>query len=115
MDKEIDDDSIDVNLVLSKLNSCSKGTNFDISTFFTIHSMESDDLPLTCEDVMSHFLNGQCAKRKAPGCSEIARSVQSQIKMALTVTEAIISHHEHKQIAPEELHAFCCAIGVTIA
>ena len=81
----------------SKLNSCSKGTNFDISTLFAIYGMESDDLLLTCEDLMSHFLDGQCANRnlKAPGCSKVARSVQSQIKMAVTITEAIIAHCEH--------------------
>ena len=81
--------------------------------FFAIHGMESDDLSLTREDVMSHFLNGQCANRKAPGCSEVAHSVRSPIKMALTVTETIVAHCERNQIAPEELRAFCSAIGVT--
>ena len=115
VDGGIDDDSIDVDLVLSKLYSCSKDAHFDISAFFAIRGMESDDLLLTCEDVVSHFLNGQCANRKAPGCSEVAQSVQSPIKMVLTVIEAIIAHCEHKQIAPEELRAFCSVIGVTTA
>ena len=111
VDKEIDD-SINVNLVLSTLNSCSKDVNFDISTFFSIHGVESDDLLLTREDVISHFFNGQCASRKSPGCSEVARGVRSPIKMALTVTETIIVRCEHKQITPEELRTFCSAIGV---
>ena len=97
-----------------KLNSCSEDANLGISTFFAIHGMESDDLS-TREDVMSHFLNGRCANRKAPGCSEVARSVRSLIKMAATVTETIVAHCEHKQVAPEELCAFCSAIGVTAA
>ena len=58
VDEETDDDSIDVNLVSSKLNSCSKDASFEPSTFFAIQGMESDDLLLTREEVMSYFLNG---------------------------------------------------------
>ena len=54
VDGGIDDDSIDVDLVLSKLYSCSKDAHFDISAFFAIRGMESDDLLLTREDVVSH-------------------------------------------------------------
>ena len=114
VDEEIDSDSIDVNLASSKLSSCSEDANINISTFFAIRGMEPDDLS-TREDAMSHFLNGRCANRKAPGCSEVARSGRSPIKVAVTVTEAIVAHCEHKQIAPEELCAFCSAIGVTAA
>ena len=32
-------------------------------------------MPLTHEDAMYHFVSGQCASRKVPGCSEVARTV----------------------------------------
>jgi hypothetical protein len=63
--------------------------------FFAAHGIDSDDMPLTHEDVVSHFLNGQCASQKAPGCVEVAGDVQSSIKMALVVTEAIVACREH--------------------
>ena len=107
------DDSIDIDLVLSKLNSCCNDPNFDISTFSAIHGMDSDDVPLTREDVISHFLNGQCASRKAPGCSEVAHSVRSPIRIALMTTEAIVVRYECKQISPNDLQTYCSAIGVT--
>ena len=43
------DDSIDIDLVLSKLNSCCNDPNFDVSTFSAIHGMDSNDVPLTCD------------------------------------------------------------------
>ena len=107
------DDSIDVDIILSKLNLCCNDPNFDLSTFFVTHGVDSDDESLTYEDVVSHFLNGQCAGRNAPGCSEVARSVRSPIKMALTITETIVVRCERKQIPLNELRAYCSSIGVT--
>jgi hypothetical protein len=74
-DSALCNDSIDVDIVLSKLNQCFNDPNFDLPAFFTTHGVDSDDMSLTHEDVMSHFLNGQCAGRKSPGCSEVARGV----------------------------------------
>ena len=107
------DDSIDIEIVLSKLNSCCNDPSFDVSAFFAIHGLDSDDVPLTREDVISHFLNGQRASRKAPGCSEVARGVRSPIRMALLTTEAVVARCECKQIPSNDLHVYCSAIGVT--
>ena len=104
---------IDVNIILSKLNSCTNDPDFDLFSFFTCHGVENDDVPLTCEDVILHFLNGQCVERKAPGCSEVTHGVQSPIKMALTITETIVTQCECKQILLDDLHVWCSAIGVT--
>ena len=73
------DDAVDVDLMLSILNSCCNDANFDISAFFVNHDIFSDEVPLTHEDAVSHISNGQChcASRNGPGCSEIARSVRS--------------------------------------
>lgn len=95
------------------MNSCCNDPTFDISAFFGVHGVESDGTPRNCEDVISHFLNGQCGSRQAPGCSEVACAVKSPIKIALTVTEAIIVHCERKQIPPIDLRTYCSAIGVT--
>jgi hypothetical protein len=94
-------------------NSCTNDPNFDMPAFFAIHGMEPDDVSLTREDVISHFLNGQCVNRKAPGCSEAAHAVRSPIAMALIVTEAIVARCEHKQITLDDLHVYCAAIGLT--
>ena len=99
------DDSIDVDMIFSELNLCYNDPTFDQSAFFAVR--------LTREDVMSHFLNSQCAGRKAPGSSEVARGVQSAIRMALTVTETFVVSCERKLISLEELRACCSAIGVT--
>jgi hypothetical protein len=85
-DAQVDEDHVDVNIVLWKLNSCFNNQSFDTSAFSAIHDMEPDDMLLTRENVMSHFLNGRCASRKAPGCSELSHSVRSPVKMALAVT-----------------------------
>ena len=106
-------DSIDVDIILSKLNSCSNDPNFNQSAFFTAHGVDVDDAPLTREDVISHFLNGQCAGRKTTGCSEVARDIRSPIKMALIVTEAIVISCEHERISLNELRTCCSAIGLT--
>lgn len=111
--QDVDDDHVDVNIVLWKLNSCSNDQSFDTSAFFAIHDMEPDDVPLTREDIMSHFLNGQCASRKAPGCREVSHNVRSPIKMALVVTEEIIARCERNEISADDLHSYCSAIGVT--
>jgi len=111
--QEFDDDSIDVDIVLSKLNSCSNDPNFDICTFFAAHGMEPDNVPLTREDIVSHFLNGQCASRKVAGCSEVARAVRSPIRLALTITETIIIRCERNQIPLNDLRTYRSAIGVT--
>ncbi|KAF9648364.1 hypothetical protein BDM02DRAFT_2301750 [Thelephora ganbajun] len=108
------DNSIDVNIVLSKLNSCFNDPNFNVSVLFATHGVDLDDVSSNCEDVVSHFLNGQCASRKAPGCSEVARSVSSPIKMALMVTETTVVHCERKQISLADLHMCCSVIGITI-
>ena len=109
----LSDDSVDVDIMLSKLNSCCNDRNFDISAFFAIHGVEPDDVPLTHEDVILHFLNGQFASRNAPGCSEVARGVRSPIKMALAITEAIMVLCERKQIPSDNFRVYCSAIGVT--
>ena len=83
-------DAIDVDNVLSKLNQCSSDPKFDLHAFFTAHAVEFDDVSLTREDVMSHFLNGQCAGRKAPGCHEVAHDVRYPVGMALATTEAVV-------------------------
>ena len=57
------DDSIDVDIILFKLNPCCNDPNFDGFAFFVICGVDSDDVLLTREDAMSHFLNGQCASR----------------------------------------------------
>ena len=44
---ELRDDLINIDIVLSKLNSCSNDADFDVPGFSTIHNMESDDYPLT--------------------------------------------------------------------
>ena len=72
-----------------------------------------DDAPLTREDVILHFLNGQCASRKAPGCSEVAHAVRSPIRLALTITETIVIRCERKQIPLDDLRRCCSAIGMT--
>jgi len=69
---------------------------------FVTHSVDSDDVLLAHEDVISHFLNGKCAGRKTPGCSEVARDVLSPIKMALTVTEAIVVQRKRNQISLDD-------------
>ena len=72
-----------------------------------------DDAPLTREDVILHFLNGQCASRNAPGCSEVAHAVRSPIRLALTITETIVVRCERKQIPLDDLRRCCSAIGMT--
>jgi hypothetical protein len=62
------DDSIDIDIVLSTLNSCCNDPGFNASEFFAIHNAGFDDAPLNREDVMSHLLNGQCANKTTPGC-----------------------------------------------
>lgn len=99
--------------MLSKLELCCNEPSFDISAFYTAHGMESDDEFRDREDVLSHFLNGQCASRNAPGCSEVARAIRSPIEIALTVTETIIVRCERKQIPSSDLNKYCAAIGVT--
>ena len=106
-------DSVDVDIILSKLNSCTNDPNFDLPSFFTCHGVDNDDVPLTREDVVSHFLNGQCTSRSAPGCSEVARGVRSPIKMALAITETVVVQCERKQILLDNLRVWCSAIGVT--
>ena len=106
------DNLIDVDIILSKLNSCSNNDDFDLSAFFAAHGVDVDGVPLTHEDVISHFLNGQCAGRDVPGCSEVACGVRSPIKIALTVTEAIVVHCECKQISLGDLRMYCSAIGI---
>jgi len=106
-------DSINVDIVLSKLNLCLHDLNFDPSTFFVTHAVDSDDIPLAHKDVISHFLNGKCARRTNPGCSEVVRDVRSPIKMALTVTKAIIVQCKRNQISLDNLRTCCSAIGVT--
>ena len=81
--------------------------------FFAIHDIDSDDVPSTHEDVISHFLNGKCAGRKAPGCSEVAHEVRSPVKMALSVTEAIVTQCKRNRVSLDELRTYCSAIGVT--
>ena len=46
---------IDINIALSKLNSCSNEPDFDTSAFFDVHGMESDNVSLTREDIVSHW------------------------------------------------------------
>ena len=99
--------------MLWKLDSCVNDPNFDMSAFFAAHGMESFDTSLTREDVISHFLNGQCVARDAPGCLEVSCGVRSPIKMALMVTESIVARCKRKQIAEEDLPVYCSAIGVT--
>ena len=69
------DNLIDVNIILSKLNPCSNNHDFDLSAFFATHGVDIDGVPLTREDIISHFLNGQCAGRNVPGCSEVSCGV----------------------------------------
>ena len=109
----LSNNSIDVDIVLSKLNQCYNNPNFDLSAFFIAHGVDCDDVPMAHEDVISHFLNGKCTGRKTPGCSEVARDVRSPIKMALTLTEAIVVQYERNQISLDNLHTCCSAIGVT--
>ena len=59
----LSDDSIDVDIILFKLNSCCNDPGFDASAFFFICGVGSDDVLLTRKDAMFHFLNGQCASR----------------------------------------------------
>lgn len=68
--------------MLSQLNSCCNDPKFDVPTFFATHGVESNDVLPSHEDVISHFLNGQCASRKSPGCSEVARNIRSPVKMS---------------------------------
>ena len=97
--REPTDDMIDVDLVLSILNSCFHA-EFDVPAFFRNHGLEFDEVPLTREDIVSHLLNGQCASRRAPGCSEVACAVRSPIKIALAVTEY---YRERKRISLGDL------------
>jgi len=107
-------DSVDVDIILSKLNSCTNDPDFDLPSFFACHSVKNVDVPLTREDVIvSHFLNGQCVERKAPGCSEVAHGVRSPVKMVLTITETIVAQCERKQVLLSDLRIWCSAIGVT--
>ena len=92
------DAAVGVDLMLSILNSCCNDAKFDISAFFVNHDIVSGEVTLTREDVVSHVLNGQCASRKAPGCSEVMHAVQSPVRIALTITETIITCCERKQI-----------------
>lgn len=64
---ERDDCVVDIDVVLSKLNLCSNESNFNVSDFFAIHGIYSGDVSLTRDDVVSHFMNGQCAGRNVPG------------------------------------------------
>jgi hypothetical protein len=105
------DDSIDVDVVLSKLNQCSSDPNFDLRAFFAAHAVKFD-VSLTCEDVMSHFLNGQCVGQKAPRCHEVAHDVRSPTKMALATTEAVVVSCERKQISLDKLRVCCSVVGV---
>lgn len=109
---EHNDKEIDIDIVLSKLNSCYNEPAFDTSVFFVAHGVESNDILLDREDVISHFLNGQCANKQASGCLEVAQTVKSPIKIALNVTEAIIVECEHKHIHLNNLRAYCSAIGI---
>jgi len=111
--RDLSDDSIDIDIVLDKLKSCLNDPDFDLSAFFATHGVEPDDVPLNRDDVILHFLNGQCASRKAPGCCEVAHAVRSPIKVALTITEAIVAQCEGKQISANDLRTYCSAIGVT--
>ena len=106
-------DLIDVDIILSKLNSCTNDPDFDLPSFSTCHGVKNDDVPLTHEDVISHFLNGQCVERKAPGRPEVTHGVRSPVKMALTITETIVTQCECKQILLDDLRVWCSAIGVT--
>ena len=109
----LSNNSIDVDIILSELNQCYNNPNFDLSAFFIAHGVDCDDVPMAHEDVISHFLNGKCAGQKTPGCSEVARDVRSPIKMALTLTEAIVVQCERNQISLDDLRTCCSAIGVT--
>lgn len=99
--------------MFSKLNSCCNDSGFDVPAFFAVHGIEFDNAQLNREDLIAHFLNGQCASSKAPGCSEVARSIRSPIKIALMITEAIVTRCERKEIMPSDLLEYCSAIGVT--
>ncbi|KAF9786787.1 hypothetical protein BJ322DRAFT_1217792 [Thelephora terrestris] len=109
----LDNDSTDIDTMLFQMNSCCNDPIFDAPAFFAAHGMESDEVPLTREDVLSHFLNGQCASRKAPGCYEVARAVTSPVKISLMITEAIVVRCGRKQIPLSDLRVYCSAIGVT--
>jgi len=109
----LSNESIDIDIILETLNLCSNDLNFDPSTFLATHGVDSEDVPLTREDVISHFMNGECAGRRAPGCSEVARGVRSPIKMALTITEAIVVQCDRNRISLDDLRMYCSAIGVT--
>ena len=59
------------------------------------------------------MLNGQCASLKSPGCSEVAHKVRSPIRIALTVTEAVVIRCKRDQVSLDELRVYCNVIGVT--
>lgn len=58
--ENLHDDSTNVDM-LSQLNLCCNDPKFD----FAGHGVEPDDVLLSHEDVMSHFLNGQRTSRKS--------------------------------------------------
>ena len=109
---KVDNDKINVDIVLFELNSCCSDTELCISNLICAHGLESNDVLLSREDIISHLLNGQCASQEKPGCSQIARAVQSPIRMAIMVTEEILARCECKQIQLDDLRMYCSAIGM---
>ena len=93
--RKLDDDSVDIDTVLWRLSSCSNDPKSGISACFTAHEIESNDVSLTYEDIMLHFLNGQRVSCK---CSEFLHNVRSLVQMALPVTEAIAVCCQCKQV-----------------
>ena len=73
--------------------------------------MDIDDVPLTHvhEDVTLHFPNDQCASRSV-GCSDVARTIRSPIKMVIAITETVVVCCERKQMSLNVLWACCFAI-----
>ena len=53
------DNLINVDILLSKMNSCINNMDFDLSTFFTYHGIDVDGVTLTRENIILHFLNGR--------------------------------------------------------
>ena len=95
---EFDDCSVGIDIVLSKLNLCSNESSFDVSGFFATHGVDFGDVLLTCDDVVLHFINDQFASRNVPWCSGVAWANRSPIKVALTITEAIVARCNRKEI-----------------
>ena len=112
---ECDGCSVGIDIVLSKLNPCSNELSFNISEFFAIHGIDSGDVLLTCGDVVSHPTNGWRASRNVPGCSRVTCANWSPIKVAFTITEAIVARCDRKEIALKDLRMYCAVIGLTTA